>query len=212
MTDKGYDPFSYGQVPIASGGAKTDAMAESPEDMLFQSSAPARAGGADSDWDPPPSFQGGGATEFDFGADILGEQGRRPGTAAAAASAGAGSAPARTLPSTPKPRPATALPERQASPQSVPSRGGQAGAAPRQVRPQATRPARRPQQDQPIVTPILPAPKTGPLAMLMPAFVLAGGEGAAMWLHFGMHNTVMAGLAAALGLALAGVTWFALRR
>lgn len=204
MTDKGYDPFSYGQLRMnqgaatgATGAEPRAAREEAPEDILFTPSAatPAAASSYDSSWDPPAEpvneFQG------DFGADVLGER-------------GGGKAVVKPKPAVARPaaQPATQPAAKVEPTRAAPSRVQPAGEA-GEARP-APRPAAKPRV-VPAVVPIM-APSRGGIVVVAPLLiVLAGGAGAA-WLHFGRQNTVMAGIAAALSLAIGGIAWFGLRR
>lgn len=201
MTDKGYDPFGYGQVKLA---AQKGPGAESPEDLLFapttrtEGHKEPRSEARDASWDPPPAETlAGGAASVDFGADILGER-NTTASGVRRAAAPATKAAAVAAPAIGKAAAKANGPQRGAEVQA-PAPARAVGAAERRgpVIPVASPIAMTGPRQRPVVAPLL--------------VLVAGGTGAA-WLQFGRQNPVMAGIAAALTLGIAGIVWFGLER
>lgn len=191
MTDKGYDPFGYGQV-------RTAASNDSPEDILFAGGgATAKADPRDASWDPPSNAAATELGKIDFGAEVLGER--------AAAPARANSGVTRLMGS---PAPAA-----QTKPVAAQAKAAAAASANQAVVPTQRAPSgiAKVSQHKPMpIRPIeLPARKG---AMMVPLLVVAAGGGAAAWLYYVRLNPVLAGIAGALALALAGVAWIGLKR
>ncbi len=190
MTDKGYDPFSYGRLQGAPNN-KAGGGSDTPEDLLFTASSatPTSVQARDSSWDPPEDT----SAEFksvDFGADILGEQPAAARTAAAPA----------------KPRANAASADEKAPVRPVGTAAVVTARAPTPGRGTVKAP-----RSQPVVTP-MPLPSRGGIVVVAPLLILVAGMAVAAWFQFGRQNAVFAGIAGALSLALGGVAWFGLKR
>lgn len=204
MTDKGYDPFGYGQVKLA---AQKGPGAESPEDLLFapttrtEGHKEPRIEARDASWDPPPAETlAGGAASVDFGADILGE---RNTTASGIRRAAAPATKAAAVAA-----PAPAIGKAAAKASERPQRGAEVQA------PAPTRAVGAPERRGPVIPVASPITMTGPRQrpVVAPLLVLVAGGAGAAWLQFGRQNPVMAGIAAALTFGIAGIVWFGLER
>jgi hypothetical protein len=198
MTDKGNDPFGYGQVRTGAS--------DSPEDILFAGGgASAKADPRDTAWDPPSNT----ATELgkiDFGAEVLGERGAPVKARANSGVSRLMGAPAPAAPAKASTPAKTAAP---AAAMAAPI-GAAIGAAATQRAPSGIAKVAQPVQKPVPIRPIeLPARKG---AMAVPVLVVAAGGGVAAWLYYVRLNPVLAAIAGALSLALAGVALIGLKR
>lgn len=187
-----YDPLSYGKVPL--GGADPAAPPENPDDMLFAAGATPRP--------LPPSDSSWALLEENVD-QLLPGGGGAAAPRAAAPAVRAEPAPAREA-APPQRRPAAApSPGPAATPGALAGRvaGAASPGAAGGVRPDAVRRA----------MPIMIVNRS-PAQALMPAGLLVAGAGAAAWLHFGQHNTVLAAIVGAAALVAAAFAFVLLRR
>lgn len=196
-----YDPFSYGQVPLAgkdaAPSAAPSAAPAAPEDMLFAAPPSAPKSGAattaadDNDWAPPandgfadllnqgaPAPSATATTSSDplaFGAEVLGE------TAPAAAAA-----PVRK-PAGLRPTPLGKAKEPARAKEPLPRR------------PLATLPPAAPR-------------RPSAFGVVAPTAFAAGALAFATWLVLAQENPILGGIVAAAGLVGGAMGWLMLRR